>query len=118
MSQIISVTQKSRPNLFEEGVSVYSSSVEETTVPRRKKQKVQLGLVNGESDILQILIDDGVEQNVLEDYNEDYLPDLTRRLCTGKWRCFHTLKRALNAINWNQEHSISPIYSQTFEIRY
>ena len=39
MSQIISVTQKSRPNLFEEGVSVYSSSVEETTVPRRKKTK-------------------------------------------------------------------------------
>ena len=49
MSQIISVTQKSCPDLFQERKSVYEpSSIEDIINPRRKKKKIQLGLLQDE----------------------------------------------------------------------
>ena len=75
MSQIISVTQNSRPDLFRNGVSIYhDDGTGQTVNTRKKKRKIQLGLTDGERDILPLLVpEESVENGNIE---EDFLPDL------------------------------------------
>ena len=78
MSQIISVMQKSRPDLFKNGISVYQpSGIENITFPKRKKKNIQLGLLQNEWDILQLLVPESVPETDNSEGDEDFLPDLT-----------------------------------------
>ena len=77
MSQIISVMQKSRPDLFQNGKSVNEpSSIEDIVNPRRKKKKIQLGLLQDERHILQLLLPESVPETDNGEVDEDFLPDL------------------------------------------
>ena len=78
MSQIISVTQKSRPDLFLNGTSVYHSSANDNLNAKKKRKKAHLGLLDGERDIYNILVQDEIFQTEDDDNNEDFLPDLNR----------------------------------------
>ena len=77
MSQIISVTQKSHPDLFKNGISVYQpSGIENITFPKRKKKKIQLGLLQNEQDILQMLVPESGPETDNGEGDEDFFPDL------------------------------------------
>ena len=77
MSQIISVMQKSCPDLFSNGLSFYQSNPDHNpSLPRRNKRKIQLGLIQGERDSLELLVSDDHAENDNPDVDDNLLPDL------------------------------------------
>ena len=77
MSQIVSVMQNSHPDLFSNGFRFYKSNPHQNpSLPRRNKRKVQLGLIQGERDILELLVLDECAENDNLDVDDNFLPDL------------------------------------------
>ena len=76
MSQVISVTPDSRPDLFSNGVSCYDNNQNGITANIRKKRKIYIGLHEGEQDILKLPVPDDKDQDDIGENDENYLPDL------------------------------------------
>ena len=88
MCQVVSVTLKSRPDLFHEGVSVFSQQYKKmhnlnaainfdaTVGPLKKCKKQIVGLQVGEKDIRHLLVPEKVNTDDQEDLNPEHLPDL------------------------------------------
>ena len=94
MCQVVSVTSKSRPDLFHEGLSIFSQEYKElnnqhaesnsdanvTQIKKRKKQ--MLGLQVGEKDIKHLIAPEQVNADEQEDLNPEHLPDLNNQTTT------------------------------------
>ena len=85
MSEIASVTEKSRPDLFHEGISMFAGNTNSsnTNTNNRNRVKRNLGLLEGEQNILSLIDSDINDENLtnLED-EDDTLPDLNPREMT------------------------------------
>ena len=83
MSEIVSVTEKSRPDLFHEGISMFAGNTNTCNTNNRNRLKKKLGLQENEQDILSLINSDINNQNLtnLED-EDDTLPDLNPRETT------------------------------------
>ena len=83
MSEIVSVTEKSRPDLFHEGISMFAGNTNTSNTNNRNQLKKNLGLQENEQDILSLINSDINNENLtnLED-EDDTLPDLNPRKTT------------------------------------
>ena len=83
MSQVVSIMPKSRPDLFEVQMSVFSkeykemNSINVTNIvePTKKKRKQIVGLQSGEKDIQYLLMPDLMNEDQ-EELDPEHLPDL------------------------------------------
>ena len=120
MSQVISVTPDSCPDLFLNGVSCYDNNQNGITANVRKKRKIHIGLHEGEQDILKLLVPDDKDQDDIGENDENYLPDLR----PGNTSLEHVLLstdcplltniltqlRVFNSVKWD-EKSIEYLYT-------
>ena len=83
MSEIVSITEKSRPDLFHQGISMFAGNTNTHNTNNRNRMKKKLGLQENEQDILSLINSDINNQNVtnVED-EDDTLPDLNPRETT------------------------------------
>ena len=82
MGQVVSITPTSRPDLFENGSSIFSKK-NRTSNPvlmqSKKLKKMPIWLQGGERNILTLLRNQPPEMNEEEiDMGEDMLPDLVQ----------------------------------------
>ena len=83
MSEIVSVTEKSWPDLFHEGISMFAGKTNTSNTNNRNRLKKNLGLQENEQDILSLINSDINNENLtnVED-EDDTLPDLNPRQTT------------------------------------
>ena len=83
MSEVISVTEQSWPDLFHEGISMFAGKTNTSNTKNRKRLKKNLGLQENEQDILSLINSDINNENLtnIED-EDDTLPDLNGREMT------------------------------------
>ena len=83
MSEVVSVTEQSWPDLFHEGISMFAGKTNTSNTNNRKRLKKNLGLQENEQDILSLINSDINNENLtnIED-EDDTLPDLNGRETT------------------------------------
>ena len=85
MSEIVSVTEKSWPDLFHEGISMFVGKTNTSNTNNRNRLKKNLGLQENEQDILSLINSDINNENLTNVENDDdTLPDLNPREMTLK----------------------------------